>query len=86
MRDWPTAKSQMSIISCTSPSPSARILPDLERNEFAEIVLLLAQSVAELADGFAAHRAGRDAPFHESFLRAADHLFVILRRGGAEFA
>src|SRR6266480_4567191 len=28
IRDWPTAKSQMSIISCTSPSPSAMILPD----------------------------------------------------------
>src|SRR6266403_2458396 len=27
MRDWPTAKSQMSIISCTSPSPSAIIFP-----------------------------------------------------------
>ena len=27
MRDCPTAKSHMSIISCTSPSPSARILP-----------------------------------------------------------
>ena len=27
MRDWPTAKSQMSIISWTSPSPSALILP-----------------------------------------------------------
>src|SRR5205823_4703120 len=27
MRDWPTAKSQMSIISCTSPSPSAMIFP-----------------------------------------------------------
>ena len=27
MRDWPTAKSAMSIISCTSPSPSALILP-----------------------------------------------------------
>ena len=27
MRDWPTAKSAMSIISCTSPSPSGLILP-----------------------------------------------------------
>jgi hypothetical protein len=27
LRDSPTAKSQMSIISCTSPCPSARILP-----------------------------------------------------------
>jgi hypothetical protein len=27
MRAWPTAKSAMSIISCTSPSPSALILP-----------------------------------------------------------
>jgi hypothetical protein len=27
MRDWPTAKSAMSIISGTSPSPSALILP-----------------------------------------------------------
>ena len=27
MRDWPTAKSAMSIISCTSPMPSALILP-----------------------------------------------------------
>ena len=27
IRDWPTAKSAMSIISCTSPRPSARILP-----------------------------------------------------------
>ena len=26
-RLWPTAKSQMSIISCTSPRPSVRILP-----------------------------------------------------------
>jgi len=27
MRLWPTAKSAMSIISCTSPSPSALLLP-----------------------------------------------------------
>src|SRR5207248_7834896 len=27
MRDWPTAKSQISIISCTSPLPSAIIFP-----------------------------------------------------------
>jgi hypothetical protein len=27
MRLWPTAKSAMSIISCTSPSPSGLILP-----------------------------------------------------------
>ena len=47
------------------------ILPDLERDELAEIGLLLAQSVAELADGFAANRPGRGAPFHERFLRAA---------------
>ncbi len=31
-------------------------LARLERDEFAEIVLLLAQGVAELADGFAADR------------------------------
>ncbi len=29
-RDWPTAKSQMSIISWTSPRPSERILPGLQ--------------------------------------------------------
>ena len=45
-------------------------LARLERDEFAEIFLLLAQSVAELADGFAAHRAGRDAPFLERLLSA----------------
>ena len=31
-------------------------LARLERDEFAEVVLLLAQGVAELADGFAADR------------------------------
>ena len=40
----------------------------------------------DMADGLAANRAGRDAPFLERLERAAHHLVVILRRGGAEFA
>ena len=61
-------------------------LARLERDEVAQIALLLAQSVAELPDGFSAHRPGRGSPFRESFLGAADHLFVIVRRCGAKFA
>ena len=39
----------------------------LERDELAEIVTSASRKrVAELADGFAAHRAGRDAPFLET--------------------
>ena len=45
-------------------------LAGLERDELAEVVLQFAQSVAELPNGFAAHRAGRDAPFQKSFLSA----------------
>ena len=61
-------------------------LAGLERDEFAEVAFLLAQSVAELPDGFAAHRPGRDAPFGEGLLRAADYLFIIVRRRRAKFA
>ena len=39
-RDCPTAKSQMSIISWTSPRPSERILSCLHRDEAAERVLV----------------------------------------------
>ncbi len=40
MRDWPTAKSAMSIISCTSPSPSALILPISSDDQAAEVRLV----------------------------------------------
>ncbi len=39
----------MSIISCTSPSPSERILPTSRRDQPAERLLVPAQLLAELA-------------------------------------
>src|SRR5574338_64696 len=58
----------------------------LERHQCAEIVLMLAQGVAELAHGFAADRSGSGAPFQKSLMRSPNDLLVILRRGGPEFA
>ena len=44
----------------------------LERNELTEIVLEIAQRVTETANGIAANRSGRDAPFQKCFMRATD--------------
>ena len=52
----------MSIISCTSPRPFLGDLPDLERDERAERLLLAAQLLAEQPDELAApRRRGRRA-------------------------
>ena len=57
--------------------------PGLERDELPEIIFVFAQGVAELANGFAANRPGRDAPFLERFVRASDRLVVIVSRSSA---
>ena len=55
-RDRPTAKSQMSIISCTSPRPSETILPASSVTSGAELGLGGAQLLAEQADQLAPAR------------------------------
>ena len=67
-RDRPTAKSHMSIISWTSPSPSAEDLAGLQRDEPAEVVLVLAERHADLADDLAPARR-RDHPPGQEGLR-----------------
>ena len=56
-RDRPTAKSQMSIISWTSPSASEVILPTSRLIRVAEVVLVLGEQLAEPLDQGAAGRA-----------------------------
>ena len=65
------AKSQMSIISCTSPWPSARILPISSDDEIAQRLLQLAQRVAEIAHDLAALGRGHLAPGRGRRLAAA---------------
>src|SRR5439155_10540731 len=55
-------------------------LSGLQRDQLTKLVFQFAQRVAETANGLAAHRSGRDAPFRKRFLRACDRLLVILVR------
>ena len=61
-RDSPTAKSQMSIISCTSPSASERILPTSMRDQVGDVGLVLGQQLAQALHQRAAHGRGHHAP------------------------
>ena len=60
------------------------ILPVSSVTSCRQIGLRLAQRVAELADGFAANRAGRGAPFQKCFLRARDRRVRNPRRTQSE--
>src|SRR5271170_3287367 len=67
MRDCPTAKSAMSIISCTSPSPSALILPFSMDTRLPSASLYLRSS----------------SPMSRTAHGRGHHLFIVLRRGAA---
>lgn len=70
-RDRPTAKSQMSIISCTSPG----LLGDLagfDRYQLAEVGLVLTQHFAEQAHQLATARGRHAAPGFEGALGLID--------------
>ena len=91
MRDWPTAKSAMSIISCTSPSPSALILPFSSDDEAAERVLVRAQLFGHESHRFAALRRRHLAPFarmprRPTASRARSRLAVEQRTCAINFA
>ena len=70
----------MSIISCTSPRPSAQNLAHLQRDQRAQVLFVRAQLVADFAHDFAALGRRHHAPFEEGLGRARHHGFVI---GGA---
>ena len=71
-RDRPTAKSQMSIISCTSPSASERILPASIVIELGQVLLVLGEQLAEALDERAAQPArGRCARSRNAACAAA---------------
>src|SRR5260370_34311858 len=53
-------------------------LSGLKRHELPELMFRVAKRVAETADGLAAHRSRRCAPFQKRFVRAGDGRLVIL--------
>jgi hypothetical protein len=61
-RESPTAKSAMSIVSCTSPSPSDEDLADLKRDERAQRVLVLPEFIADGANDLPTGRRGDGPP------------------------
>ncbi len=63
----------MSIISCTSPRPSCRILPDSSVTNAPEVLLRGAQLLAEKPHELAAARRGNVAPDLERRIGAFDH-------------
>ena len=69
-RDRPTAKSQMSIISWTSPRASEVILPASMLIRRGQVVLVLGEQLAEPLDQRPARRRRHGAPVEESALRA----------------
>ena len=71
-RDRPTAKSQMSIISCTSPRPSWPILPASSVTSAPSASFSLAQLVAQQAHQLAAPRRRHVAPDLERLHRPRD--------------
>ncbi len=70
----------MSIISCTSPSPSGLIFPISQRDQRTQRVLVLAQRLPAEADHLATLRRRRRAPDLEGNLGALDDRFVIRYR------
>ena len=62
----------MSIISCTSPSPSALILPFSSATSVPSASLCSRSSIAELAHRFTAARRGHVAPAARSRMRRCD--------------
>ena len=61
-------------------------LAGLDGHQRAEIVLVLAQQLAQLAHECAAHRGRHCAPLLERGLRASDHVGDLARRVGLEAA
>ena len=82
MRDCPTAKSAMSIISWTSPSPSALILPFSIDTRLPSASLWRRSSSASRPNHLAALGRRHLAPCGGRFDRGIDNMFVV-RRGGA---
>ena len=72
--DRPTANSQMSIISCTSPSASGVILPASSGDEVREVVLVFGQQLPEAADDRPALRCGHQPPVGERARRRRDRV------------
>src|ERR1700745_269162 len=60
--------------------PFGEDFPGLESDQLAELVLQFPECIAKTADSFAAHRAWRNAPFQERFLRLCDRPIVIVVR------
>ena len=57
--------------------------PGFESDELAELVLQIAQGVAQTAHSFAADRSWRKPPFQKCLVRASDRRFVIFIGSGA---
>ena len=74
----------MSIISCTSPSPSERILPISRVTSRPELVLVTAELLAELADDLAAAGRRPGAPLAEGLDGDGGDPLVVLDRGHAD--
>ena len=84
MRERPTAKSQMSIISWTSALPFGEDLAGFEGDEPAERLLLLAKHLAEQTDELAPARRRDEPPGEEGGLSPADRRGDVRRRGGRD--
>ena len=83
MRDWPTAKSAMSIISCTSPSPSAMILPFSSETRLPSSSLWSRSSSPSSAHHLAALAAPAPGARPRRLDRRAEHVLVVGRRCAA---
>ena len=77
-RERPVAKSQMSIISCTSPSPSVRILPISSVTRWPSSDLCPAQPLADLAHDLPALGGRYRAPLEEGLVGARDDAVVFV--------
>ena len=80
-RDRPTANSQMSIISCTSPRASEVILPASMVTSAAEVGLVRGQQLAEPGHQGAAHRGRGGAPGRERLRRFGNGGLGVGRTG-----
>ena len=83
MRDWPTAKSQISIISCTSPSPSAMILPVSRVTSWPSSCFSSRSALPRRRTVSPRTGPGRGTPFQKRFMRTCNRLVVIVVRCGA---
>ena len=80
-RDSPTANSQMSIISWTSPRASEVIFPASTVTSAAEIVLVLVEQLAEPGHQRATHRRRRGAPRGKRLRRFGNRGVGLFGRG-----